>query len=119
MQIPSINSKYCDNNKPAFGKIRLTNNAKILRTNLLSHYENECLDKLIKDHESTPGIITVSTDLFITKAKNSVGKIQDFYFDVIKVHARDKTFEANGLDGRDNFEQITKAVEYLKGLAKS
>lgn len=119
MQIPSINSKYCDNNKPVFGQIRLTNNAKIFRTYALSHYENECLDKLIKDHESIHDIITVSTDLFMTEAKNSVGKIQDFCFEAMKVHVRDKTFKANGWDERDNFKQIMKAVEYLKGLTKS
>ena len=115
MQIQPINN----NNKPAFGKIKLTNNAKIFRTNALSHYENDCLDKLIKHHESIPDIITVSTDLFITKAKNSANKIQDFYVEAMTARVRNKVFRADGLDERDNFKQITKAVEYLKNLTKS
>lgn len=102
---------------PLWVKIKLTNNANIFRVNALTHYENECLDKLIKQHKDIPEIITADTDLLITKVKNSVGRVQDFYVEAITARVKNKVFRANGLNERDNFKQITKAVEYLKNLA--
>lgn len=118
MQISSINSKYCSNNKLAFGKINLTNNAKIFRANALTHYENECLDRLIIKHKDIPEIIKVDTGLFITKAKDSLGKVQEFYVETMTACVGNKMFKANCLDERDNFKQIIKAVEYHKRINK-
>lgn len=115
MQVSSINSKYCVQN-PAFGQIMLTNNAELFRAGALTHSENEFLDKLIKQHKSIPDIITVDTCPIIVKAKDSIGKIKEFYVEAMSVRVRDKEFFANGFDDRDNFKQIAKAVEYFKNL---
>lgn len=113
MQVSS--SQYCVQN-PAFGQIKLTNNAELFRAGALTHYENEFLDKLIKQHKNIPDIITVDAVPIIVQAKNSIGKIKDFYVEAMSVRVRDKVFSANGFDERDNFKQIAKAVEYFKNL---
>ncbi len=119
MFVSPINNGNHNYSKPSFGQIKLTNNASIFRS-ALTHYENECLDKLIKQHKDIPEIITVDTALFTTRAKDSAGRVQDFDVEAIITRVRDKVFRADAADERDNFKQITGAVEYLKNLtAKS
>lgn len=115
MKVQSSNKDFAYN-KTAFGQIQLTNNARLFRVSALTNYENEYLDKLIKQHKEIPEKILVDTDLFITQAKNSVDVVQDFYVEAIVARVKNKVFCANGLDERDNFKKIIEAVEYLKGF---